>query len=154
MSSQVSSTLGAAKLAGRMQILGGRCGAVIAPICVLLSAHLLSTLIPVSGFVIPSIPLRAGGKATQAAEGFPTIGATLGGRGVQAARLVAGETNLRMGKSPIASLVDFLFNAGGQPVVGEAEQDGKSSGVVVRTGARRKPIDEAEAKSRSPTKVI
>ena len=127
---------------------------MIAPICALLSAHLLSTLIPVSGFVIPSIPLRAGGKATRAAEGFPTIGATLGGRGVQAARLVAGETNLRMGKSPIASLVDFLFNAGGQPVVGEAEQDGKSSGVVVRTGARRKPIDEAEAKSRSPTKVI
>ena len=67
---------------------------MIAPICALLSAHLLSTLIPVSGFVIPSIPLRAGGKATRAAEGFPTTGATLGGRGVQAVevgRVEAGQ---------------------------------------------------------------
>jgi hypothetical protein len=137
-----------------MRILEGRCGAVIAPVCVLLSAHLLSTLIPVSGFVMPSIPLRAGGKASGAAERFATTGATLGGQGVQAARLVAGETSLRMGKSPIASLADFLFNAVGQPLMGEAEQDGKKGGVVVRTGARQKPIDEAEAKSRSPTKVI
>lgn len=131
---------------------GQRCVSLIAPVLILLAAHLLHIFLPVSGFV-GQIPLRANDKIGGSARGLTTRhGASGGAQGMRQSKTIGGVTSLMLGKSPLAALAEVFF---GQPALrGDMEEeDGKKSGIVVRTGARQMPVDDTEAGTRSPTKV-